>query len=106
MTKQQRHLKLVVSNKLVVVKNDSMVLSVEEPEEKVSWWRKLSWHSKTQVFVFAILIGSIVGALVLHWLRDWHTATAMWMLSSFCLFLIWALEYRLRMDSDPFNKPL
>lgn len=103
---QKPNLKLVVNNRFPVQCEAENEFGTEGEEIKISWWSTLTWHSKTQFFVFAILFGSFGSAIFFHKQGNWHVATAMWMLSFFLMFLIWTLEYRLRIDSEPFNKSL
>lgn len=92
MSEKQSHLKLIISNEFPFPQ--------EEQISSHKWWSTLSWHSKTQIFVFIVLLGSLVSAITFHFLKNWYIATGMWMLSFCCMFLIWGLEYCLRMDTD------
>lgn len=69
-------------------------------EKKVNWWGALSWHSKTQIFVCIFLLGGLGSAIIFYVLKSWHIATSVWILAFFLMFLIWALEFRKRLDTD------
>ena len=88
------NLKLVVNNKF------PLQCEAENDAPRVNWWTHLTWHSKIQIFVFCVLISAFATGITLHLLDIRRVDTPLWMLSSFCLFLIWALEYRKRMDTD------
>lgn len=93
-------LKLVVNNKFPVQRAAENERETENDTYKINWWSTLTWHTKIQIFVFCVLITAFVMGIALHLLDVSRIDTPLWMLSSFCLFLIWVLEYWKRMDTD------
>lgn len=94
------NLKLVVNNRFPVEREAENECETEDEEIKINWWSTLTWHTKIQIFVFCVLITAFVTGIALHLLDVSRVGTPLWMLSSFCLFLIWVLEYWKRMDTD------
>ena len=91
---QKPNLKLVVSNTHPVQRE------VENEVHKINFWSTLTWHSKIQIFVLCVLISAFATGVALHLLDVSRVDTPLWMLSTFCLILVWVLEYRKRIDTD------
>lgn len=91
---QKPNLKLVVSN------THPVQCAHEGNVDKVRIWGTLTWHSKIQIFILCVLISAFATGIALHLFQISRVGTPLWMLSTFCLILIWALEYRKRMDTD------
>lgn len=71
--------------------------------EKDSWWGRTTWHTKMQIFVLLALLGPLPSAMLCYARDQWSRSADMWLISFFLMFLMWALEYRKRLDTDNIN---
>lgn len=72
-------------------------------KEKVSFmekWNALPLYEAMQIVVLIVTMVSFTVAAVYSWMEDWHTATKIWMVAFFCMYLVWVLERRKRSESD------
>jgi len=72
-------------------------------EEKTSLRQKsrdLPLYEAMQIVVLFITILAFIAAAVYYWMEDWRVAAKAWMLVFFCMYLVWILERRKRLESD------
>lgn len=69
-------------------------------ETKVSIWNALTWHTKLQIFVFAILLVAFIASVISYMMGDSSAMSTFWIISTFCMCFVWVLEYKKRIETD------